>query len=179
MWKKVCYVECMEKQEVVYRYSVKDKDRFLKAYIGTRQVGYAWFSINKNKAFLHFIEVKGRHRHLHIGSSLLDGVEKICRDSRVDYIEGKFYPSVPMEVALAFYKKNGYTHFRDGYEQYVCKYYYKTKPQAREVRILTAEEFKHEQETKEAINKLNLDDYDMPSEDEKVYSNIKEERLPS
>ena len=168
-------------ENVFYRYAKKDKDLFIKAYFGKRQVGYAWFTIEKKEAFLHFIEVKPHFRHLQIGSSLLDGVEAICREHRVDYIEGKFYPSVPKEVALAFYEKNGFHHFRDGYEQYVGKYYERTKPQGRQVRILSFEEYKAEQEKQEAIKALEENGYDIVEEEPEISNTTTktQERLPS
>ena len=167
----------MEQQKVEFRYSKKDKDRFIKAYIGTRQVGYAWFTINKNDAFLHYIEVKGRHRQLHIGSSLLDGVEAICREHRVDYIEGKFYPKVSKEIVLAFYKKNGFHHFRDGYEQFIGKYITRSKSQSRKVRIVSFEDYQKE---KESLEENNIAICDMSQKTEEKSSSPKtKERLKS
>jgi len=167
----------MEQQKVEYRYSKKYKDRFIKAYIGTRQVGYAWFTIDKNEAFLHYIEVKGIHRQLHIGSSLLDGVEAICREHRVDYIEGKFYPTVSKDVALAFYEKNGFFHFRDGYEQFIGKYIHITKSQSRKVRIVSFEDYQKE---KESLEENNITICDMSQKSEEKSSSPKtKERLKS
>lgn len=145
-------------KDITYKHTIKGKDHFIKAYFGQNKIGYAWFVMNeKHKdAYLYFIGVKHRYRKLNVGSSLLDGVEAVCRENYIDYIEGKFYPKVPKEIALAFYEKNGYHHFRDGYEQFIGKHYDRTKPQKRPVEIIRA--------TTEETNLDEDDEYDYDEE---------------
>ncbi len=115
------------------------KDYFLKAYILSKKVGYVWFSIDGSNADLNFIEVKSKYRKLHIGSTLLDIVEDTCRNKRADRIDGKFYPKEKKEIVLAFYQKNGYRFYRDGYEQYVGKYIPISKKKKLDVNLIEKE----------------------------------------
>ena len=110
---------------IKYYLEKKEDNYFFYAKNNGKQVGYLWFTLNKDEAFLHYIEVNEEARCKKIGSNLLKCLEKFCKENHKDHIEGKFYPvGISMEHALAFYKRNGYHHMYDDYDQIITKSFY-------------------------------------------------------
>ena len=118
----------MEKKQDEIKFEHKENfhNHFVYAMLNQKQIGYAWFTIHNKEAFLSYITVNKNYRHCHVGSTLLDCVEIICRKHHVDRIEGKFYPEVDANIVLDFYKKNGYYHSQEDYDQYIGKSFFIT-----------------------------------------------------
>ncbi len=125
--KKVCYHSLTmenKKKNITFEHKKEFHKHFIYAMYNQKKIGYAWFSIHEGDAFLSYITVNKKYRNCHVGSALLDCVEIICRENRVDRIEGKFYPEIDGKIVRAFYEKNGYMHYREDYEQYIGKWFY-------------------------------------------------------
>jgi len=116
-----------KKNDITFEHKQEFHKHFIYAMLNQKKIGYAWFTIDHKDAFLSYITVNKKYRHCHVGSALLDCVEIICRNHRVDRIEGKFYPEIDGKIVREFYEKNGYTHYREDYEQYIGKAFYRTK----------------------------------------------------
>ena len=114
------------KKEIRFEHQISNEDHFIFAMLNEKNIGYAWFKIKENQANLCYISVDDQYRKCHIASGLLDCIEIICREKHVNNIIGKFYPEIDPQIVLDFYEKNGYSFFRDGYEQMIQKNFFST-----------------------------------------------------
>ena len=117
-------------EKVKYILTKEDLDNYyIRAKIAGQEVGYAWFTLSRHRAYLHFIGVNENFRNLHIGSNLLNCVENFCCKEGAHSIEGDFYPKgISKEHCLSFYKKNGYSYTVDDYDHILTKYFARTTP---------------------------------------------------
>jgi len=74
-------------------------------------------------AFFYRIEIMdNNYSHLGIATKMMKIIERDCLKRNCSSIEGKYYPFGDLwEHARAFYKKNGYSIYKEDYETYVFK----------------------------------------------------------
>ena len=87
------------------------------------QIGYLNFKIDKGRAYLSSIKVTDiEFLRTGVGSVMIGCFETYCKQNRVNYVDGRFYPNGDGGIfAREFYEEHGYTIYRDGYEQYLSK----------------------------------------------------------
>lgn len=83
-------------------------------------VGMMNFSKKKGKIWLYKVELNEKYQNLGLGSKMMRFLDYMARKTRCNSIEGKYYPSV--NYGEHFYKKNGYSIEKDGYETEIYKY---------------------------------------------------------
>ena len=112
-----------KKYNVVATYYQVDNYYELISYdVSGAQMGKLTFKIsnsNNRQIWLNNIEVYNEYMHKGVGSALMSAFEYIAYRHRIEYIEGKYYPT--NEHAKPFYDSLGYTIEKDGYETFVCK----------------------------------------------------------
>ncbi len=85
-------------------------------------IGYVNFKFNYSpirSAWLNKIEVTPKYQSMGFGKVLLKLFERYCMESRIFYIEGKFFPE--NDHAKPFYLKNGYKIEKEYYETLITK----------------------------------------------------------
>ena len=112
-------------KDIYYTLEEEDNKTCISVFHDEIQIGKAFFSYGTKdrNVWLYYIGVEPEYRRMKLGTVLLSLVENEARARRYSYIEGKFYPKgIGQEELTAFYARNGYTRYVDGYEKFVGKY---------------------------------------------------------
>ena len=96
---------------------------FVSANLNNAEVATASFKLKKRACYINRIELKSEQlSHCGICSKILSLIENIALSNGCYEVNGKFYPFGSLgEHAKAFYIKNGYEIYKDGYETYIFK----------------------------------------------------------
>lgn len=92
----------------------------LKSTTDDTSVGMMNFSKKKSKIWLYKIEINEEYHNLGLGTKMMRFLDYMANKTRCNSIEGKYYPSV--NYGEHFYKKNGYSIEKEGYETEIYKY---------------------------------------------------------
>lgn len=98
--------------------------------IKSKEIASINFWLNGKTCYLNRIEVLDKtYSHLGAGTILVKMMESFAKSERITTINGKFYPFGSLGIwSGAFYMKNGFEIYKDGYETYLIKQIY-NKPQ--------------------------------------------------
>ena len=89
------------------------------------KVGFVNFKLKNGNCWLYNIQVEENFQGLGYGKALGIYFEKFCSDRRINFIEGKYYPT--NENAKFFYKNRNYKIEKEDYEWFVSKFIDKEK----------------------------------------------------
>lgn len=112
--------------EMVY-FKLKEEDHCLYSitvYDDTNlEIASVWFYLKNRTCYVNRIEVKTEnYSHMGIGTMLLNHMEKFATKNYCYNVDGRFYPFGELgKYARAFYIKNNYHVYKDGYETYISK----------------------------------------------------------
>ena len=105
------------------KYSDEGDFYTLYAFDGKDLMGFSTFLFKNeygiNKMWLQYIETKEQFAHKGVATALINIMEYISYNNRVDKVEGKYYPK--NEYAKPFYEKNGYDIDHEYYDWYIDK----------------------------------------------------------
>lgn len=87
------------------------------------EIASVWFYLKNRTCYINRIEIKREnYSHMGIGTMLLKHMEKFAMKNYCYNIDGRFYPFGELgKHARAFYIKNDYQIYKDGYETYIGK----------------------------------------------------------
>ena len=106
------------------RESFSDSQVVYTIYDKNNKAGSVFYTINQNSSenyiWLANISVESKYQSKGVGQFLFDLLYNDAVLKRVNYIEGKYFPT--NEIAKPFYDKNGCVIEKEGYETFVTKY---------------------------------------------------------
>ncbi len=108
-------------------FKLKEEDPFLYSitvYDNTNsEIASVWFYLKNRTCYINRIEIKKEnYSHMGIGTILLNHMERFAMKNYCYNIDGRFYPFGELgKHARAFYIKNNYQIYKDGYETYIGK----------------------------------------------------------
>lgn len=114
------YVEMEEDEVYEYDGTKYIFESQIKKTEDNNKIGYMNFNKKNGKIWLYKIEIDEDYRGKGIGSKMMKLLEYLASSQRCSSIEGKYYPTV--NFGEHFYKKNGYSIEKDGYETEIFKY---------------------------------------------------------
>ena len=104
-------------KNISFRFVVENKNVFIYALAGEKEVGHAWFSYNhkEGRAWLYYVGVQKGYSRQGIGSVLLKLCEQKASKMGAYNLQGWFYPNeyITPEALKKFYVKNGYEMYWD------------------------------------------------------------------
>lgn len=87
------------------------------------EIASIWFKLKNRTCYLNRIEItQNSYARKGIGTMLIKCMESFAVKHYCFSVDGRFYPFGDLgQHARAFYTKNGYNLYKDGYETYICK----------------------------------------------------------